>query len=304
MKGLKLLALVAIIAMALGITGAALAAPPPTGQDQVCPHDTDGWSSHQGGVFAEVAGADEYCAKGGNVEHSECVAYLTTGSYSTVLAAVTAEGACGLSHWSYHMPEYQVCSVVTGPVYGEWSAWSDWFFNGEQFERTRTRSITYYDSQDPEHVCSEGVDTEHEYDAVCPYNPELRAGDPECVPPPGAAGATLSPYCGGGINVTLDNASLYVQFGDQDPVLIDENGDYALALGDYIAWAEALEDYEFPEGAITRWEFTIVPCPTHQEEPPTGPLDSIPLSTALPIAGSGLAGLALLGSTLLKRKRH
>jgi len=122
-------------------------------------------------------------------------------------------------------------------------------------------------------------------------------------PPPGGASATLAPFCGGGVNVTLANAVIFVQFGDQDPIEIDENGSYPLDLGDYIAWAEAEEGFQFPEGATTRWEFSIDRCPTGHEEPPTGPLDSIPLSAALPIAASGLTGLALLGSAL-RRKRH
>jgi hypothetical protein len=114
---------------------------------------------------------------------------------------------------------------------------------------------------------------------------------------------TLAPFCGGGVNVTLANAVLFVQFSDQDPLVIEENGSYPLELGDYIAWAEADEGFEFPEGATTRWEFSIDRCPTGHEEPPTGPLDSIPLSTALPIAGTATVGLALLGSAF-RRKRH
>jgi hypothetical protein len=122
-------------------------------------------------------------------------------------------------------------------------------------------------------------------------------------PPPGEASVSLVPYCGGGISVTLGNAVVYVQFDDQDPILIEENGSYPLALGVYFAWAEAYEGYEFPEGTITQWEFSIDRCPTGHEEPPTGPLDSIPLSSALTIAASGFGGLALLGSAL-RRKRH
>lgn len=125
-----------------------------------------------------------------------------------------------------------------------------------------------------------------------------------CEPPaPGEAAATVVPYCGGGVNVTLANAVVFVQHADEDPLIIEENGNYPLELGDYDAWAEALEGYEFPDGATTKWEFTIELCPSGHEEPPTGPLDSIPLSAALPIAGSATLGLALLGSAI-RRKRQ
>lgn len=69
----------------------------------VCPEGGD-WSEHQSGSLQDV-GAENYCVKGGNVENTEgCTAYLEEGSFSTVQAIVNADGACGLSHWSYELP--------------------------------------------------------------------------------------------------------------------------------------------------------------------------------------------------------
>jgi LPXTG-motif cell wall-anchored protein len=100
MKGrFKLLALVAIIVMALGVTGAALAAPPAT--QNVCP-EGDGWSNHQDpGSFGSVEGADQYCVKGGSSSSEGCTGYLEIGSFEYVSGFVGASGYCGLSHWSY-----------------------------------------------------------------------------------------------------------------------------------------------------------------------------------------------------------
>ncbi|OGM10069.1 hypothetical protein A2Y68_01300 [Candidatus Woesebacteria bacterium RBG_13_46_13] len=131
-RGIKLLALFAILVLALGATGAAFAAPPPapnaTGQDQVCPHDTDGWSSHQDpGTFGAVEGATNYCVKGGS-EQSECTGYLEIGSFEFVSGILGAEGACGLSHWSYQMedePEVASVSVDPGSCYWDGASYTD-----------------------------------------------------------------------------------------------------------------------------------------------------------------------------------
>ena len=98
-----LLALAAILILALlglaFITSGALA----NGQDQVCPHGGE-WSEHQDPEdFGEVNGAVEYCVKGGNVEHSDCIGYLEYGNLEYVQGVVNQEGACGLSHWSYRL---------------------------------------------------------------------------------------------------------------------------------------------------------------------------------------------------------
>ncbi len=68
----------------------------------VCDEGGD-WSSHQNPPLVSKPGAVEYCVKAGNVEHSSCVAYLENGSFEYVSGVVNAEGACGLSHWSYRL---------------------------------------------------------------------------------------------------------------------------------------------------------------------------------------------------------
>lgn len=84
-----------------------------TGQE-VCP-EGDGWSDHQDPPFHSVDGADEYCGKGGSSNSEGCTGYLVVGSFGEVLAAIDAEGACGLSHWSYHMSEPKPTKTPTDP---------------------------------------------------------------------------------------------------------------------------------------------------------------------------------------------
>ncbi|KKU03689.1 MAG: Hemolysin-type calcium-binding region [Candidatus Woesebacteria bacterium GW2011_GWC2_47_16] len=111
MKGRGLFTLLAILTLALGVTGAALAAPPAT-QD-VCP-EGDGWSDHQDPEsFGSVEGADNYCVKGGSSQSQGCTGYLEIGSFEYVSGFVGAEGYCGPSHWGYHIPEQQPTSTPT-----------------------------------------------------------------------------------------------------------------------------------------------------------------------------------------------
>ena len=397
MKGRGLFTLLAILTLALGVTGAAFAAPtasPPLTGQETCP-DSDGWTKIDSGDLSlyPVEGADEYCFKAGSDQSEGCIG----GLFDAIPEGGFGNGDyCGLSHWSYHMPE-QVpeeasVDVSVGQCYWEGASYTDVDVDisgegtltisgpGGPYVRTGDDTLTLGPgSYSWTFVPADGFELEGdgsgEFDVgecepetdpasvsvelgSCRWNEQSGSltplsftisgegtfsingndytsdgeillppgdydwsfvpadgyhldgpgsGDVEVLscepPPPGGASATLAPFCGGGVNVTLANAVLFVQFGDQDPIVIDENGSYPLDLGDYIAWAEAFQGFEFPEGATTRWEFSIDRCPTGHEEPPTGPLDSIPLSTALPIAASGLTGLALLGSAL-RRKRH
>jgi len=295
-RGFKLLTLLAILVLALGATGAAFAAPPPapnaTGQDSVCPHDTDGWSSHQEGDFTSVEGATSYCAKGGSDQAQGCTGYLITGSYETVLAAINAAGACGLSHWSYQTAQYELCSVT---VAGTPGPWSDWTIDPQDESRLmRTRTIPYYDSVDTQHLCREATEVEYMDRPVCPYNPELWADDPACVPPPGGASGSFTPYCGGGINVVLANAWLYID--DLDP--ITANGSYGFNLGEHDFLWEALQGFEFPDGFVTEGSFTINSCPP-PEEPPTGPEGALPIAEGL--AFLAFSGLGALGIRRMKK---
>ncbi len=52
---------------------------------------------------------------------------------------------------------YETCDEVGDPVYGEWSEWEADLDEGIEF---RTRTVTYYDAQDQQIVCNEGVDEE------------------------------------------------------------------------------------------------------------------------------------------------
>lgn len=99
-RGIALFASLLAIVLALGMAGAALAAPPSS--QSVCP-EGDGWSDHQDPPLSSVAGADEYCVKGGSANSEGCTGYLVIGSWSEVNDAVDADGACGLSHWGYHL---------------------------------------------------------------------------------------------------------------------------------------------------------------------------------------------------------
>ncbi len=297
MKGrrtIKLLGLVAIIAMAfVAVTGAAFAAPlsasEATGQDQVCPHDTDGWSSHQDpATFGAVEGAVNYCVKGGSPQ-SACTGYLETGSFEYVSGVVGGEGACGLSHWSYQLgePETDPASVSVELGTCRWSEaggsqtpfsfdisgngtftinGSDYTSDGEILLAPGTYGWTF--------VPAEG------YHLVGPGSGSVEVLSCE-PPPPGGASGSFTPYCGGGINVVLTNAWLYID--DFDP--FDEGGSYPLNVGEHTFLWEALQGFEFPEGFTTEGTFTVEPCGP-PEEPPTGPESALPIGFGVALLGS------------------
>jgi hypothetical protein len=277
-RGFKVFAVLAIIVAALGMTSAAFAAPLKV---DACPSG-DGWTKIDSDDLSlyPVSGADDYCFKFGSENSEGC-----TGGTSDVWPP-NVDNYCGLSHWSYHMPEEQEFCEQTFEVVGEWSDWSEWFWNGEQFERTRTRTITTYDAEVQDHVCGEQTETEHEYDPACPWNPDIRSGDPACEPPPDEAGGTLSPFCGGGVNFTVDNAELYID--DFDP--FTEDGSQELNTGEHSYLWVALKGFEFPDGFVTEGTFDVDKCRTPDREPKTGPESALPIGAGIAFLGSiGLA---------------
>ena len=102
-RGFKLFALLAILTMAFGLTGAAFAAPADSPlRTDACPNG-DGWTKIDSNDLSlyPVAGADDYCFKFGSENSQGC----TGGTSDTWPPPV--ENYCGLSHWAYHMPEQQ-----------------------------------------------------------------------------------------------------------------------------------------------------------------------------------------------------
>jgi len=70
------------------------------GRSSVCSHGGE-WSEHQAPPLSEVAGAVEYCVKGGDVDSG---GYLEYGSFEYV-SSVVEGNIHDLSHWSYRMGE-------------------------------------------------------------------------------------------------------------------------------------------------------------------------------------------------------
>jgi hypothetical protein len=189
-------------------------------------------------------------------------------------------------------PPYETCDQTTA-VPGTWSDWE--IDSNDESQLVRSRTITYVDAEDGETVCDEETEYGYMDRPVCEWNSELYADDPECQPPSGEASASLTPFCGGGIQVNLANAKITV-----DGAEISSSGSYALDLGDYVASAEADDGFEFPEGATTQWEFTIGRCSTPDREPPTGPEDALPIAGFAAFLGLlGIAGANM--RTLIKR---
>lgn len=289
-RGFKIFALLAILAMAFGVTGAASAAPradPEPVKVDVC--HQDGQSGNYSLVTVNINSVDDADGLNGHGDHEGDAweAFIFDG--------VEYPGQGDMSNCDEE-PPYETCSETVA-VTGEWSDWS--VDPQDESQLVRSRTITYVDSQDREVVCD--TDTEYEYmdRPVCQYNPELYADDPECVPPADEASVTLQAFCGGGVNVTLANAALFIQFADQDPVKIEDSGQVDLDPGDYTAWAEADEGFEFPEGATTQWEFSIDRCSTPRHEPKTGPESALPIGAGIAFLGS--IGLAIAGLRRIKK---
>jgi len=53
---------------------------------------------------------------------------------------------------------YKLCSIAE-PVYGDWSEWA--VDPSDDTQEFRTRTVTYYDSEDSEYVCNKEVETEY-----------------------------------------------------------------------------------------------------------------------------------------------
>jgi len=78
---------------------------------------------------------------------------------------------------------YEVCSEQVGPVFGDWSAW---VLIGDTWERSR--SVTFYDARNQQHVCSS--DVEYDYRAATQgctdpraenFNPDAEYDDGSCA---------------------------------------------------------------------------------------------------------------------------
>jgi len=91
-----------LLALIILVSGAFLRLPQAEAGD-VCPQG-DGWSSHQDPPLSNV-GASNYCVKGGSENSEGCDGYLDEGGWEYVNSVVDAENACGLSHWSYELPD-------------------------------------------------------------------------------------------------------------------------------------------------------------------------------------------------------
>jgi hypothetical protein len=105
---------IAIVVLLLISVLVFVSAAAPALTQSTCPDD-DGWTKVEDSNFHSVDGADQYCGKGGSSETQGCVSYYIEGSYGDVSAAIAAGGACGLSHWAYHISEQEQPSETPDP---------------------------------------------------------------------------------------------------------------------------------------------------------------------------------------------
>jgi len=288
-RGFKLLALLAILALALSVTGAALAAPaadqPEILKIDVC-HATASQTNPYVLINVNINSVEDAENVGGHGNHEgdSWEPYTYEG--------VDYPGQGDMSNCA-EQPPYETCSQVVAGTPGEWSTWT---IDPEDSSRyISTRTVPYYDSVDTQHLCSEVIEPRYMDRPVCQWNPQLWADDPACQPPPGEASGSFTPYCGGGINVVLANARLWID--DFDP--FTEGGSYPLNVGDHSFVWEALEGFVFPEGLVTEGRFAIDSCPL-PEEPSTGPEGALPIAEG--IAFLAFSGLGWLGIRRLTKK--
>lgn len=114
-RGYKLLALLAILVLALGLSAGTQAAPKNTVlKTDSCPSG-DGWTKIDSSDLSlyPVAGADDYCFKFGSVNSQGC-----DGGVSDIWPPPADQfpKPCGLSHWSYHMPEATATDTPEPPT--------------------------------------------------------------------------------------------------------------------------------------------------------------------------------------------
>jgi len=135
---------------------------------------SDTWERSRSVTFYDVRNQQHACSSDMEYEYRDA----TQGCTDPVAENYNPEAEYDDGSCEY----YQVCDEQTDPVYGNWSEWA---LVGDEWVRSRT--VTIYDAQNTEHICSTRTETEYK-DAIggCTdedaenYNPDAEYDDGSC----------------------------------------------------------------------------------------------------------------------------